>query len=909
MGILVYNKINLVRKRKNMRLQILKLFKEVILFFALLAYPVCDSIAQLTVNNAPTPNQLVQNVILGPGVQATNVSYTGANDARGSYACINCGLGSGIGMLLSTGSIFLASGPNSSSGSGKSNGLTGDPDLSVLTSPYATQDAAVLEFDFTVDSDSLELKYIFASEEYNQHVNHIFNDVFAFLISGPGYAGAQNLAIVPNSINPLGVSTVNNGQAAAGQNAVGPCANCQYYRDNANPLNAIANIEYDGFTTVLTVRAAVYPCERYHIKLAIADAHHQLFDSGIFIEAGSFQARGDFEITIDTNSVSWIRNDTVFLCRGDTAIFCAPKASNYNWSNGDTTQCIKIAQTGTYSIDMSVGSCIAVSKSYTVIVDTTSITYSPNGPVTIPNGGSVTFCVTGGSYCVWSTGDTAFCITVTVPGSYTASVYTPGGCKIDRSFSASGSATGPAPSVTISCSSVICQGDSAILSVTAHNFSPTGYSWSTGQTSSSIYVSTSGNYHVSVGTLWGWPVMGSFYVSVSNPTVTIAGPTSICQGDSAILAASGPPNSWQWSNGATDQTITVTPGNYSVLISNNYGCTATAHHQVLQSPSPVPSIIGSTNLCLGTNTALTVSSTFSSYAWSSGETTQSINVNTSGTYAVVVTDNNGCTGIDSITVVVRVSPTAGISGSNIICSGNPTQLSASAGFSAYQWSTGSTAQSISVLNPSTYFVTVTDQFGCTGTDSLQLSLHPSPSPNIAGPSKICWGSSVHIVADSNFVQYIWSTGDTTTGIVTGIGSYVVTVTDLNGCTGSAIQQISAHPVSQVSISGVPNVCFGDSAILSASNGFVNYIWSTGDTVDNILVDSSGNYLVTVTDINGCTAIDNFMFSINQVPDPNLSGPSNICDGDTANISASSGWASYNWSNGSTSSTTYATQSC
>ena len=189
------------------------------------------SSAQLAVSNAApynVPTYLVNNVLLGNGVSASNITYTG-NPAQigfftgGLNGAPNLGLDSGL--VMSSGDVNdIAPGgnqPNTGSFSGP-----GDPDLlsiaqSVTSNPNAanitqTQYAAFLEFDFTPAGDSVQFNFVFASEEYPDGgiggwVNQVFNDVFAFYISGPGITGQENLAVVPGTTTPVTINSINNG--------------------------------------------------------------------------------------------------------------------------------------------------------------------------------------------------------------------------------------------------------------------------------------------------------------------------------------------------------------------------------------------------------------------------------------------------------------------------------------------------------------------------------------------------------------------------------------------------------------------------------------------------------------------------------------------------------------------------
>ena len=233
--------------------------------------------AQLTVDDTYTPQQLVQDVLVGQGVQVSNVQFSGNGQARGYFDGSNSNVGVSEGVILSTGRAADAPGPNGTPGSdfGTEFGGVGDQTLSNV-SGFATNDAAVLEFDFVPISDTIQFRYVFASNEYMTYVPGDFNDVFGFLISGPGFTGEENIALIPGTTTPVTIDNVNAN------------VNGQFYLDNENPPGA--TVEYNGFTTVLTAVTVVVPCETYHIRLAIADGGDEAFDSAVFLEARSFSS-------------------------------------------------------------------------------------------------------------------------------------------------------------------------------------------------------------------------------------------------------------------------------------------------------------------------------------------------------------------------------------------------------------------------------------------------------------------------------------------------------------------------------------------------------------------------------------------------------------------------------------------
>lgn len=257
--------------------------------------------AQLAVNNTLTPQQLVEDVLLGSGVTVSNVTFNGGdatllNEQAGSFTGAQGSVGLNGGVILGTGDVTMAAGPSEGEETlGGNNFGVGDPDLETLAN-VTTNDASVLEFDFVPQGDSISFRYVFASEEYPQYVCGIFNDAFGFFLSGPGINGtftdnAINIALIPGSTIPVSINTVNSG-VAGGSGEPSNCAaldpnwtaNSVYYQDNTGSLE----VEYNGQTVVLTARAAVICGETYHIKLAIADGGDTSLDSGVFLEENSF---------------------------------------------------------------------------------------------------------------------------------------------------------------------------------------------------------------------------------------------------------------------------------------------------------------------------------------------------------------------------------------------------------------------------------------------------------------------------------------------------------------------------------------------------------------------------------------------------------------------------------------------
>ena len=249
--------------------------------------------AQLTVTTNQSPVQLVQDVLLGTGVTVSNITFNGVvnpatpQNGTGAFVSNGSNLGLDAGVILTTGFAQNIAAPASAFQSDMLTPNLSDPDL-VAIAGVTINNAAVLEFDFVPVGDTIRFRYVFGSEEYPEFVCS-FNDAFGFFLSGPGIAGpytggAVNLALLPGTTTPVTIDNVNNGLNNNPTNPTCPAQNPQFYVDNGTG----GSVVYDGMTVVLEAVAAVQCGQTYHIKLAIGDALDQAYDSGVFLEAGSF---------------------------------------------------------------------------------------------------------------------------------------------------------------------------------------------------------------------------------------------------------------------------------------------------------------------------------------------------------------------------------------------------------------------------------------------------------------------------------------------------------------------------------------------------------------------------------------------------------------------------------------------
>jgi hypothetical protein len=401
------------------------------------------------------------------------------------------------------------------------------------------------------------------------------------------------------------------------------------------------------------------------------------------------------------------------ICQGQSLLLDATlPGATYLWSTGATTGQISVSTPGLYSVTVFQGAC-SVSDAITI-----SVLPVP----TVDLGNDTTLCAGASlnldaSYpsagYVWSTGSTASSITVSAAGTYSVDVDL-NGCIASDDIVVNVLSPG---SIDLGADTSFCQGGSLLLDATLAGAT---YLWSTGATSSSISVTTSGTYSVQADVSGCAATDAIDVVVLPVPTADLGNDTTICAGATLILDASYPGAQYEWSTGSTTSSITVsTAGTYSVDV--GLGICMASDDIVVNVLSPGAIALGAdTSFCQGGTLVLDASLPGATYLWSTGATTSSISVTTSGTYSVQA-DVSGCSASDAIDVTVLPMPVVDLGNDTTLCSGASHTLDASYPGATYLWSTGSTASSILVSTAGTYSVDV-DLGGCVATDAIDVDV-------------------------------------------------------------------------------------------------------------------------------------------------------------------------------------------
>lgn len=808
-----------------------------------------NALAQLAVTSGLNAMALAQ-ILAGPGITVSNATLTGAPDAAGSFDGTASNIGMPGGVILCTGPITLAVGPNNSGSSGQDNGQPGNSQLNGLAGA-TTYNAIVLEFDFIPLSNSIEFDYVFGSEEYPEFVNSGYNDAFAFYISGPGIAGQQNIALIPGTATPVTIDNVNAGSYS------------QYYTNNAGG----GTVQYDAFTTVLTASSNVQACETYHLKIMIADAGDGIWDSGVFLAEGSLTS-AVVEITTTTAT--------------------ADSTAYENCSNATVTFTLSEAISSDYTVNFNVTGTATNGTDFPAI---------PNS-VTIPaNQLSTSFQIEPVFDGVAEGIETVIIdVQTSVCGSDTIIIYindvTP---VVVEAFG----------------DTAFCGGTAMLWAEATGGAGNHTYSWSNGMTGDTIYVSpaTTTTYTVTANDYCASTVP----VPEDDATVTIdptpvadAGPDiPYCAGDPVTLSGSGG-NDYEWfdiTNNTvigTTATLTINPvGDVDFRMITWIGaCSDTDFVSITELPASPAQAVGDTSICEGLSTPLDViGAVGSTFSWSpvaglNNPLIQSPTATPSATtvYTVTVTSSSGCVKTDSVEIVIDPLPVVDFSVNDVCFEETSSFINlttiASGSIQSFNWNLGdgNTSSSLNTSNDyqsdGTYtvkLVAVSGQ-GCSDSITQTTTVHPLPVASFAFNNdcedKQITFNDLSSVSSGTIDSWQWDFGNNVTSnsqipaqqSYPSSGFYQIDLevaTDF-GCTDDTSQTIEIYPVPTANFA-FDSVCLGlanQFTDLSTPNGnypITDWSWAFSDSQTStdqspsVFFSNHGQYqaTLTVTTSEGC----------------------------------------------------------
>lgn len=352
------------------------------------------------------------------------------------------------------------------------------------------------------------------------------------------------------------------------------------------------------------------------------------------------------------------------------------------------------------------------------------------------------------------------------------------------------------------------------------------------------------------------------------PPLDLGPDLSLCSNGFYELHAGSGFRNYLWQDGAVDSIYKVTlPGLYHVTVIDSCGRAFSDTVLVQGGPAAPLNIGNDTTICLNDTLTLHATSGFISYHWSPGYNISSTtNATTSvfpaidTAYIITAIKGPGCIVQDTIQISLYPTPHIYLGNDTSLCKGNHLLLDAGPGFQNYLWNTGETTRQIFASLKTIYSVTATDTYGCKAADSLEIyKVFPIPSLHLPKDSFLCQGKTLLLNAGTGYTSYLWQDGSTnSTFSVLTTGSYWVTVRDINNCSANSDTTIIRYiePAPANFLISDTSLCRNQSLFLTINTSYTNYLWSTGERSNSIIISQAGNYWLTVTNSKGCQATEN-----------------------------------------------------
>jgi gliding motility-associated-like protein len=567
-----------------------------------------------------------------------------------------------------------------------------------------------------------------------------------------------------------------------------------------------------------------------------------LFTVSVTVYSGTSVVSSEIAVEIFPSPEICLGQDTL-LCSGEHIILNPGSGfETYRWQDGSEETTYTVTETGLYWVEVSNGfGCLSR--------DSILVNFLPGPDIWLGNdstmciGDTIHICVDD-DYLeyLWQDGSNEACYIAVETGTYWIKVTDENGCE---AFDTINLIFLPGPVLSLGNDTVICFNQSIILDA---GWGYDNYLWQDGSDGQTFEVVETGIYWVVASNECG---TGSDTIQIYFSEyfeISLGNDTSFCYGHSLLLDPGSGFNSYLWNNGSTQQTITaIATGRYWVAVTDSLGCVATDSIYINVFMDHHISIGDDTvKICEGSYIFFHGPSGYVSYLWQDGSVLPSLFADTAGFYWLEVTNEQGCAARDSVFLQINSIPGGFLGNDLMICPDSEITITAPTGYEVYVWHDGSVSNVFISSTPGKFWVTVHDEIGCSGSDTIIVLPFVPPTLNLEPLEYLCEGDSLILTAGEGHVSYIWQDGSQNFYLsVEQEGFYHVMVETVCGYYADEVQVVLYQ--GNLDLGNDTVLFIGERLLLNPGPAYSDHNWNTGSTESTLFVDQEGTYWLNAFD--------------------------------------------------------------
>ncbi len=632
------------------------------------------------------------------------------------------------------------------------------------------------------------------------------------------------------------------------------------------------------------------------------DTDYTITESGLYsvsLDDGCAVSTDEVLVTVVALPEPFTLGADTYLCEGDEIEYnFDPDLGDFTWQNNSHSNSYTITDGGIYSLTISneCGEVVA-----DIEIEALGVPEFSLGPdeQDLCDGDFIDleFDQDLGSF-VWQDGSTDNFYSISDPGLYSLTITNlcgPNSADINVTVVYE-------PSFDLGQDIYLCSGELPVTLSVVNVLYAESYTWQDGSLDPTYEVQTAGAYSVTVYNSC-FSVSDDLEVVTQNipPLIQLPFDQTLCAGQTLTLTGNGVTGNYVWQDGSTNTDFLVSaPGTYSVTVTDDCGVGIDQVTIDYLSPLANPDLGADVLVCPGELYTFYANTPGVNYSWQNGTIADSLNVTSSGTYWLQISDMCSSAS-DTVNVIIDNTPPAVDLPTTLpLCDGETVLIESGISGVTFLWSDGSSAPSLSVSTPGVYGLTVSNSCG-TANDNVQvIDLGPLPSVDLGQDTSLCPADVFHLQPISaNVISWLWQNGSTNADItISSPGQVIAFVTNDCGVVSDTIDITGLADVASLDLGQDTTLCNGESFTLTISLPDVSIAWSNGSITPNFLIDTSGLFYATIANTCGSSSDSILVTLLPDIPLLDLGIDQPLCPGETIIINPGIADVDYLWHDGS-----------